>query len=675
MPTFIDLFAGAGGFSEGFLQAEFNDKYFEFLLASDINSTCELTHRMRYNEQLGLKTEFLTKDITDTDFIESLLEKIKNTFGNINIDVLTGGPPCQSFSLAGERKKNDKKDDLFTYYLKIIEVLKPKYFIMENVYGILTKDKGKIKERILEEIRNIVDYEYLVKFIDTCIKFKPICKFNLDDNEYEYNISIRILEIYLNEHRIMNEKRTFYLDIQSKLKTLSLNLDESNFIKEALLNEKNKINNNLLKSLSKELLNIFIYACKNNKNISEKDRNMIKQAILLISEQNELEFLSKKIKHQIDINKLKDSEYKTNFDEITDYLNIYNIIEIVRKKCYELKNDVKDNKLLRMLDIINTFLDIFTEGIFKTMHRVLKIMNNNMPKDKLKILSDYVKKAALYRIDQPIILLASDYGVPQNRVRVVFIGCRNDQELIRKIPATISENEKVSVSEAIEDLDYIGINDHKYDYDKKYDDFLNMSKQNKIYRTKLGVPKNLANNQECHTYIEWSRKGRLNPKRFPRILNHISEYTSANSYDERWKIKSQKACLHNHETSNHSEIIQKRYALIRKYGSYKNAKFFEPDNELLKTNKRNYVCLVGSDPSTTILTLPDDFIHYKSNRALTVREMARLQSFDDNFVFQGKRTTGGEKRKLEVPQYTQVGNAVPPLMAHAIALEILKKIK
>lgn len=84
------------------------------------------------------------------------------------------------------------------------------------------------------------------------------------------------------------------MDIQSKLKTLSLNLDESNFIKEALLNEKNKINNNLLKSLSKELLNIFIYACKNNKNISEKDRNMIKQAILLISEQNELEFLSKR---------------------------------------------------------------------------------------------------------------------------------------------------------------------------------------------------------------------------------------------------------------------------------------------------------------------------------------------------------------------------------------------
>ena len=54
--------------------------------------------------------------------------------------------------------------------------------------------------------------------------------------------------------------------------------------------------------------------------------------------------------------------------------------------------------------------------------------------------------------------------------------------------------------------------------------------------------------------------------------------------------------------------------------------------------------------------------------------MARLQSFDDSFVFQGKRTTGGDDRKHTVPQYTLVGNAVPPLMARAIAMEILKKI-
>ena len=107
MPTFVDMFAGAGGFSEGFLQAEEDGQSFDFLLGSDINPTCEVTHRMRYNEQLGLNTAFLTKDITDPDFIEELLEQIQANYGDVSIDVMTGGPPCQSFSLAGERRKND----------------------------------------------------------------------------------------------------------------------------------------------------------------------------------------------------------------------------------------------------------------------------------------------------------------------------------------------------------------------------------------------------------------------------------------------------------------------------------------------------------------------------------------------------------------------------------------
>ena len=62
----------------------------------------------------------------------------------------------------------------------------------------------------------------------------------------------------------------------------------------------------------------------------------------------------------------------------------------------------------------------------------------------------------LYRISKPIVALAADYGVPQNRERVLFIGCRKDQELITEIPATVTEEEKVTVYEAIHDLDFIG---------------------------------------------------------------------------------------------------------------------------------------------------------------------------------------------------------------------------
>jgi len=95
----------------------------------------------------------------------------------------------------------------------------------------------------------------------------------------------------------------------------------------------------------------------------------------------------------------------------------------------------------------------------------------------------------------------------------------------------------------------------------------------------------------------------------------------------------------------------------------------------LESGKRNYNVLNANSVSPTVVTMPDDYIHYSVPRSLTVREMARLQSFDDSFVFQGKRSTGGNKRKEEVPQYTLVGNAVPPVLGRAIAMQILRKIK
>ena len=169
--------------------------------------------------------------------------------------------------------------------------------------------------------------------------------------------------------------------------------------------------------------------------------------------------------------------------------------------------------------------------------------------------------------------------------------------------------------------------------------------------------------------------GRLNPKRFPRLAQNLPTYTPASSVEELESRPMSGAVLQNHESSNHSKDVQERYALIRKYGDYHKAKESEPNNPLMDTKKRNYTVTDPSNQSTTITTMPDDFIHYDANRSLTVREMARLQSFDDSFVFQGKRATGGDKRKSETPQFTQVGNAVPPLMARAIAMEILKKIK
>ena len=105
---------------------------------------------------------------------------------------------------------------------------------------------------------------------------------------------------------------------------------------------------------------------------------------------------------------------------------------------------------------------------------------------------------------------------------------------------------------------------------------------------------------------------------------------------------------------------------------FKDKKASKEHIDILLTKKNIRQKLDSSQPSPTIVTIADDYISPWENRTFSVREMARCQSFDDSFEFLGKRTTGGLRRRVEVPQYTQVGNAVPPLLAKAIVDEIKK---
>lgn len=97
----------------------------------------------------------------------------------------------------------------------------------------------------------------------------------------------------------------------------------------------------------------------------------------------------------------------------------------------------------------------------------------------------------------------------------------------------------------------------------------------------------------------------------------------------------------------------------------------QEDRERLGMLKHRTVPMSPTRPAPTLTTLPDDILHYSDPRILTVRESARLQSFPDWFKFRGKYTTGGDRRKSECPRYTQVGNAVPPLLARAIGIGII----
>ena len=611
--TFVDLFAGAGGISEGFLQAYTEDKYYDFLLASDINTNCELTHLVRYNHQLGLDTKFICQDIMDDSFLDNLLSKI----GNKEVDVVTGGPSCQSFSLAGNRKKFDKRDNLFYHYLKVIKALRPKYFVMENVKGILTKDGGRFVDRILSEIRSILDEWKLPGLYDYVRTTLPSM------------VSPFILKVILTK--------------------LAIEAEEDNVA---------EMKHEEFFSLLEEQLKIITQSVEYKVSKSNDDINTIRHGILLLKDRKQREQITKMIVN------LK-THCNVNNDRLMDSLN---------DAISSLDDDTLVNKINESLDATMELckdhssiedlayaLRIFAMTFDECVNEVGKIIESNR-KGELTYFNSIVEDVRLYKIEKPIIVHSANYGVPQNRERVIFLGCRKDQEIITEVPPTVAEEDKVALFEAIWDLDMIGNGETATDYrivspPEKYQQLLRA-------RDKFSIPDN-----DGRMYSGWSKEGRLGH----RFDFDVAPFYVKSMQDLMDKHQHVKIGLFNHQTSQQSADVRRRLQIIAEHNDYDESKE-RLKEEGLDTDKRNYTVLNPEGQSPTVCTMPDDFIHYASYRPLTVREMARLQSFDDNFVFQGKRQTGGNKRKEEIPQYSLVGNAVPPLMARAIANVILQKI-
>jgi DNA (cytosine-5)-methyltransferase 1 len=114
------------------------------------------------------------------------------------------------------------------------------------------------------------------------------------------------------------------------------------------------------------------------------------------------------------------------------------------------------------------------------------------------------------------------------------------------------------------------------------------------------------------------------------------------------------------------EIFQKMMNASEKTQRYTPATFDGLKKRSITVVKAGTVC-------PTVTSIPDDLLHFSEPRIPTVREVARIQSFPDWYEFKGKYTTGGERRKIDVPRYTQVANAVPPLFAEQIGI-VLKEL-
>lgn len=248
---------------------------------------------------------------------------------------------------------------------------------------------------------------------------------------------------------------------------------------------------------------------------------------------------------------------------------------------------------------------------------------------------------------------ASDYGVPQNRPRVLLVGVRDDiieHSEILNVGADRLDAVKCGFLPKPDPSEAPGL-------EELLSDLVDESAQKTL------------ENQSFN-------KGRFETTSYPReaqteIQRKLREPTPA--YENR------SGQLTDHEYSKHAARIVSKFAHMIEHGEIP---------EHAKTKKFSQKVLPASwgngRPSITATSMPDDYVHYSQSRVLTVREWARLQLFPDWYRFKGKRTTGGIRRAgnpregifdREVPKYTQIGNAVPVGLSERVGLHFKRLLE
>ncbi len=235
------------------------------------------------------------------------------------------------------------------------------------------------------------------------------------------------------------------------------------------------------------------------------------------------------------------------------------------------------------------------------------------------------------------VLDTSDFGVPQRRSRYFILGFLKGSTLSGVDPFKAIENDRL------------------------------------LFLRQKGIPVVPVSAQMAISDLELRRNGKI-PSRDTTGFEDISYNGPLNSFQKIMNL-DHVGVPSDTRLARHSPEIVARFSRIIKLCQAEgrlNVSLSPEQRASFGLKKRAIRVLDPDSPSPTITSMPDDLIHYSEPRAMTVRENARLQSFPDWFVFRGNYTTGGKRRQKEVPRFTQVANAVPPLVAESIGLSIQK---
>ncbi len=335
---------------------------------------------------------------------------------------------------------------------------------MENVKGILTKEGGKIKEQILDEIRSIVDIKEipsLIAFVKELKETQPQHEFILD------RLIERIRFEQLTDVALENAKEQFISSVDNAFKTLSPKI-------------------------------IDYKTSKTDERVLT-----IRHGLNLLARRKQVEMLQRSIIKEKDHNNV-DGDFFV--DAFTTFLAELEPEEIIRKiaRAFDELSIPKEYSADRraMMHALSIYVQSFDSCL-----TAVKVFCDTKQLTKLEKLIESIR---LYRIKAPFVANASNYGVPQNRERVLFIGCRRDQDLISDIPATVTEEERSPYSKPSHVSTSLRMM-RKYNYEPvdiaaQYNGSAKALKA--LLRSRTIDGKN--GKAGVKTYAEWSReKGRL----------------------------------------------------------------------------------------------------------------------------------------------------------------------
>lgn len=554
----IDLFSGAGGLSNGFMQTN----RFNIVGAVEINKAAQQTFIQNHNNDPNIILKELQSNQSDITKID---------FTTLNIDpkktIVVGGPPCQGFSNANRQKNYliSGNNQLVKEFVRAIRDINPIAFLMENVK---TMHSPVHKFFVTKEPDNNLNDFSSIKHLEDV---------NKADSDRIYQDDI--IELLKSNNKTI-------LKLVTKLL-------EENYLPSPIIKDTSLIS--LLRTLKKRFEKSGELSIKKPRELLQI-QNLTKDLSLYESNHSDVNRIVQDLRFSLSQLLEKDFIYSSkNIDSIVIFDELNRLLTRYQEMIDE---NLEFSNLKLVLDDSDTFkvqASVYSYNVVDYLHSIFRHYGYTVTSD---------------------ILDSSDFDVPQKRKRFIMMGIRKEVTNFN-LPFKSSEIIR-TVKDAIKDLEDI----------------------------------------EPQTDIE-----SYNPIIYPYTEHLINKLPMTRYYRKNMEHSN---TLFNHINTNSTPLIKKRYQQIKD----KDGKNFHSLSEDLKSSYSNptrtqntvYLRLKYDEPSPTVVNVRKSmWQHPNKARALSVREAARLQSFQDSFIFFGRKDE----------QYQQVGNAVPPLLAKALASHLL----